>query len=484
MTEETSVVFSDPAVWKGILLLGVLFGSLLLANVLKRKIPFFRKLLIPNSVLGGFIVLIISTVCFYVKGEYLFNLDFFSNGKSGMTTLEEITYHCLAVGFISLSLRNSNHKLSKERTSEIFSSGALTISTYMIQGIVGIVITIIAYLLGSNIASGSGVLLSFGYGQGTGQALNIGKNFDITLGTNSYSSFGLTMAALGFLTAGIIGVVTLNILKKKNVLRYVNENEDAFIVKDFFGENESPMNESVDKLSIQVALVLVSYGLSYLMMNILGNVIMGGKMIGTIFGFNFLFGVIGAIIVKWIMSGLKKIKLLKRDYTNTFLLNRISGIAFDLMIVSGICAIRIDLITDYIGWILLLGVVGAVVTYFYCKFICRKVFPNYEHEQFLAFFGMLTGTASTGMILLREADPNLKTPVSENLVYQSLPAMLLGFPLLLIANTLTAFATDIKVTVLMLAAIVLIFIVMNLFLFRKAIASKFGKKSSDRKGSV
>ena len=35
---------------------------------------------------------------------------------------------------------------------------------------------------------------------------------------------------------------------------------------------------------------------------------------------------------------------------------------------------------------------------------------------------MLTGTASTGMILLREIDGSYRTPASENLVYQSLPA--------------------------------------------------------------
>ena len=44
-------------------------------------------------------------------------------------------------------------------------------------------------------------------------ALNIGKNFDKTLGTSSYASFGLAMAALGFLTASIVGVIYLNYLR-------------------------------------------------------------------------------------------------------------------------------------------------------------------------------------------------------------------------------------------------------------------------------
>ena len=100
------------------------------------------------------------------------------------------------------------------------------------------------------------------------------------------------------------------------------------------------------------------------------------------------------------------------------------------------------------------------------------LFPKYEHAQFFAFFGMLTGTASTGMMLLREADPNLKTPASDNLVYQNFPAIILGFPLLLLAGKITGSALDLSVTVKMLALLVLAFIVLNLFLFRSFIFKK------------
>ena len=47
---------------------------------------------------------------------------------------------------------------------------------------------------------------------------------------------------------------------------------------------------------------------------------------------------------------------------------------------------------------------------------------------------MLTGTASTGMILLREIDPNFETLAAQNLVLQQLPAVVFGAPLLLIVG--------------------------------------------------
>ena len=205
------------------------------------------------------------------------------------------------------------------------------------------------------------------------------------------------------------------------------------------------MNESIDKLSTQCAFVAIAYMMAYGMMYLLGNVILGegSNLTGTIYGFNFIFGVLSAVIVKAVLNLFRKRQVIKHQYTNTFLLNRISGFAFDIMIVSGICAIRVHLLAEFWWVLLILAVAGAVLTFVYMKFVTRKLFPAYQHEQFLAFFGMLTGTASTGMILLREADPDLKSPVSENLVYQNFPAIILGFPLLLIAGRITAKASSI-----------------------------------------
>ena len=78
----------------------------------------------------------------------------------------------------------------------------------------------------------------------------------------------------------------------------------------------------------------------------------------------------------------------------------------------------------------------------------------------MAMYGMLTGTASTGVILLREIDPEFKTPVSDNLVYQNFPAIILGFPLMLLANLAPESP---MLTVLIFVGM---FIALNIILFR------------------
>ncbi|MCR5174404.1 MAG: hypothetical protein K6C09_07250 [Oscillospiraceae bacterium] len=465
---STGSTFGDAGVWSYLLLLALIFISLLIANIIKQKVAPMRRSLIPVSVLGGLLLLIVSTVCKVVSGDYLFNLPLFTTGvsRTGIETLEILTYHCLAIGFVAMTLRKSSRKNSKGRTAEVFNTGLITVNTYLMQAILGIIITIIASFFLPTLIKCSGLLLAFGFGQGTGQALNYGSIYE-GYGFIGGKSFGLTVAALGFLSASLGGVFYLDSQRKKGTLT-VREEKSSLNKERIEDEGEIPMVESIDKLTVQLALVAVAYALSFILMRVLGCLV-GDGMRSTIFGFNFLFGALMGVVVKAILSLLMKKKIVKRDYINNFLLNRIGGFAFDIMIVAGIGAIQLDLIRDYWLVLILIALVGAFATYFYDHFACFRLFPGYAHEQFLAMFGMLTGTASTGVILLREIDPEFETPASENLVYQNFPAIVFGFPLMLLASFAPKSDTNAYIC---LAILVAAFIVLNLVLFRSRLRKK------------
>ena len=454
--------FSDSNVWSFVLLLTLLLGSLLVANIFKRRIPFLKKSLIPNSVLGGMIILIVEWVYKLVNGNQIFDAAAF--GHSGNETLEMITYHCLALGFIASSFNTTDSKVTKKRMGEIINTGVTTVATYLLQGIVGIVITIIAASIVSGFLAGAGILLPFGYGQGTGQALNWGSIYEAENGFVNGKSFGLTIAALGFLSAAIGGVVHLNVAKARGKLKLSNRTDGSLHTDVVEGENEIPMQESVDKLTVQLAFILVSYGVAYALMAGLSKLMPG--MAATIYGFNFLLGVLAATLVKVVVKFLQNKKIITRKYTNNFLMTRLSNFFFDIMVVAGVAAIRLEALEQYWGIMLILGVVGLVVTYAYNRFIAKKLFPEYHEEQFMAMYGMLTGTASTGVILLREIDPEFKTPVSDNLVYQNFPAIILGFPFMLLAKLAPV---DPVLTVVIFVAM---FVVLNVVLFRGYIFKK------------
>lgn len=458
--------FWDYSVWSGFNLIAVLLASLLAANILRRCVGFLRNSLIPASVLGGGILILIVGVYKAFTGDILFDTEFF--GGSGTNDLEVITYHTLALGFIASAFKPSKTKLTKKRAVEIFNTGVTTVSTYLLQAVFGLGISIVAAMLVSGFFPAAGILLPFGYGQGTGQALNYGGIFENDFGFSGGKSFGLTIAALGFLSASIGGVIHLNMLKRKGKIKLVAAKDRALRSEEIQSDDEIPMQESIDKMTIQIALIAVAYMLAYLLMWALGLLLPGLKSV--IYGFNFLLGVLTATLVKLLMGWLKKKHVIKKEYTNSFLMTRASNFFFDIMVVAGIAAIRFSVLKDYWGIILIMGVVGLVITYIYNYYVAKKLFPEYAEEQFLTMYGMLTGTASTGVILLREIDGDFKTPALDNLVYQNFPAIVFGFPMMLLA-TLAPVRP-----VLTLLILVVFFVVMNVILFRSRIFKRRGSE--------
>ena len=454
------VNFWDFSSWGFFNLTAILLGSLLVANMLKRSIPWLEASLIPTSVLGGGILLVISVIYNQVTGTEFFDTPFF--GGQGTAWLELLTYHMLALGFTASALKSSGGKMSKERSVEIFNTGLTTVSTYLLQALLGMVICIIGARYLTDLLEAAGLLLALGYGQGPGQAMNYGSLYELDYGFVGGKSFGLTIASLGFLSASIGGVIHLNWLKRRG--KIVLDKGTGMPNEQLEEENEVPMQENVDKFTLQIAFIMLAYLLAYLLMYVLGNLVPG--MRSTIYGFNFLLGVLAATVLKNVLKFLNKYNIIHRQYTNNFLLTRATNFFFDIMVTASIAAIRLGTIGKYWGVMIAMGLAGLVLTYAYVYFVCRRLFPNYQEQQFLAMYGMLTGTASTGIILLREIDGDFKTPVADNLVYQNFPAMVFGFPILLLA---TMAPTQPGMTLIIVAAFL---VVINILLFRSCIFKK------------
>ncbi len=463
--------------WAIVVQIVLLCALLLLANTLRRKVKFIQKSLIPTSIIAGFLGLGL---------KYLLNDGFniLIDGTQLITTefMSVVTYHMIAIGFIALGLKGSEKIGQARKMKQVnpVKSGLFIVTSYMIQGIVGIVITIIAALVFTDIAAYSGVLLPMGYGQGPGQANNIGMLYEgAPYNFIGGRSFGLTISTMGFVSAAVGGVIYLNMLVRKGKIKRVERTD---INKPVFtsiveGSDEIPVVESVDKMSVQMAIVGLVYLLSWLFMYGLAQLLavmspaadgfIRKSVIPLIWGFNFIFATFMTMFVKKFVKFIKKVKLMKRTYTNDFMLNRIAGVAFDFMIIASITAIDIEMIST-IGMIitlLVLGAVGMLVTFFYCRHITNRVYHDYPDEAFLAFYGNLTGTVSTGISILREMDPNFETPASNDLVVGASTAIAFGFPILLI----TGFIGNEGWYWLYgsLAALVVLFVVFYFFLIRQ-----------------
>lgn len=417
---------ANTALWNIIIQSGIICSALLAANILRRKIPGVKKSLMPTAVIAGFILLILRAV-------KIIPVD--------PSFLDKLTYHGIAVGFIALSLRVSEKGSEKFKDNfTALKSGAVIVSTYLVQGLCGLCISL--FLTATFMPSffkAAGILLPMGYGQGPGQANNIGATYE-ALGFTGGRSYALAIAACGFLTACVVGVIYLNILqRRKKITRKESSSVSGSVTIDLFqSRNELPVSESVDRLSLQIALVLIVYLITYFVMYGCTAAItkwlpsVQNLLNPLIWGFNFMIAVGISLAVKKAFGSLHRLNIMSHQYQNDYLLTRISGFAFDIMIIAGIASINIQDIQGL--WLPFLFTVtaGGIATFFYLRWICGKLYEGYEDEEFFGMFGMLTGTISSGILLVRELDPAFETPAANNLVSGSGTAVLMGVPVLLL----------------------------------------------------
>jgi len=455
------------AVWGFLVQLGLLLLFLMLGNILRRTVPAFRKCLIPSALLGGTLLLVVNIITRRVGFSMVDN-----------RLMQVITYHCLAIGFAAMTLKTekSTHKTKKAQVVEF---GALQGGTYMLQAFVGLGITLIMFMLtryGDKIISYvCGLILPLAFGQGPGNALSWDINFTNTPAAMfaGNGSFGLSLASIGFVVASVFGVLYINIYKKRGELK-VREGSLANEMAEMISaaDDEIPDSESVDKFTIQMGFVALAYAIAFGFMCLLG--ILSDFTNSIAWGFNFLWASLAAMLIKFGVKRLRRHNLMHRGYINNYQMDRISGFAFDLMIVAGVAAIEINDIRNYILPIVIISVVGSSITYLYIHKVSRECFKGFEHEFFLMSFGTLTGTASNGMILMKEIDPGLRTPTSSLYILSNFPAMVMIAPLLFLLGFAAKSLTN---ALIAFGIFFVLWVVYTTFLFRRKI---FKKKYADK----
>ena len=452
-------------VWSFLVQLGLLLLFLMLGNILRRTVPFFRKCLIPSALLGGTLLLIVDIICKQCGFLLVDN-----------RLMQTITYHCLAIGFAAMSLKTekSTHKTNRVQVLEF---GALQGGSYMLQAFTGLAVTLALFLLtrhGRTIISYvCGLILPLAYGQGPGNALSWDINFTNTPAAQfaGNGSFGLSLASIGFVVASVFGVLYINISKRKGLLT-VRKSTPVEETAPVSGENEIPDSESVDKFTLQAGFVALAYAIAFGFMSLLG--VLSNFTNSIAWGFNFLWASLAAMLIKFVVKHLRKQNLMRRVYINNYQMDRISGFAFDLMIVAGVAAIEINDIKNYILPVVILSAVGAITTYLYIRFATRECFKGFHHEMFLMCFGTMTGTASNGVILMKQIDPSLRTPTSSLYILSNFPAMVMIAPLLF----LLGFASQsLQSAIIACCIFFALWALYTVFLFRRKI---FKKRYADK----
>lgn len=179
--------------WKVIIDAGLISAALLLATLIRSKVRFFQKYLIPNALTAGFLLLPL----------YNYVLPPIGYSKNG---LGDLVYHLLNISFIAMSLRSSPPKVKGHKGGGVLGMSSGILMGYATQALLGLFLTL---LFIPAVHPAFGLHLPLGFALGPGQAYAIGKGWE-SMGFEGGSSVGLAFAAIGYLWACFGGVVLIN----------------------------------------------------------------------------------------------------------------------------------------------------------------------------------------------------------------------------------------------------------------------------------
>jgi ESS family glutamate:Na+ symporter len=389
--------------FESILIFAFLSCLLIVGVILRGTITYIQYFLIPSSIIGGILGLSILHITKY------YNLIDYQNVVS---ILETFAYHFFNISFISIGLTPSQ----KDKSHLTIYKGSLWMAfiqgiNFPLQAVVGGMVVFILISLGIEIHPMLGFLFPLGFNEGPGQALSFGKVWE-GFGFDHAASIGLTFATLGYLFCIFIGVPLANWGIKKPT-------ED--FIRGYYSSNRTELIKiqntihpnSLEPLAFQVSLVGLGILITYIFLWILSQ-FLPDDVSRMLWGFFFLFGIAFSILVR------KFLQAIKKDYLiEPFIQEKITSFAVDFLVVSTIASIQIHIFKTYLIPIVLISLIGGILTTLLIVLFGRKL-KNYFWERILAIFGTVTGTTSTGLLLLKIVDPKLETPVAKELALMNL----------------------------------------------------------------
>ena len=416
--------------WKLFVDIGIISVALLLATFLRARLRFFQKYLIPNALTAGFLLL------------FFYN---FAAPQVGLSSdgLGTMVYHLLSISFISMTLRKSPERRSKENHG-IVATAVTVVLQYGLQATVGLLITLFFMLTFiPDLFPSMGFFIPLGFALGPGQAYAIGEGW-AAFGLQDGGSVGLTFAAIGFLFACFGGVWLINYgirkdwisaEKKEKVLNQgVRTGVYSAERKKPIGMHLTTESEAIDSLTYTAGMVFVVYFASYLFLKGLTYLLtmigpLGEDLAVNLWGINFVFAAIMALVAKRVIH-----RLGVQHTLDNHALNRIAGFSVDLMVSAAVGAISIVVVLRYWLPITVMSLVAGVLILATVPWLCSRIFQDHRFDRLMIIYGAMNGTMPTGLALLRVIDPDFETPVASDYMFSTAIVFVLCIPLILAIN--------------------------------------------------
>ncbi|MDL2302124.1 sodium:glutamate symporter [Lachnospiraceae bacterium OttesenSCG-928-D06] len=416
----------------------------------RAKVPFFRNMLVPSSVIAGIIGFVFMNVSREIGMVVGTEASMYTTIVNGLFT----------ISFISISLTNTP-KNSNETTRNVL-RGALGMGLVwcLLYALTPVIGGILIKLVGGGVEMDKmyGTLIPFAFTQGPGQAMVYGGLYE-DYGWENASTVAVTFAAIGFICAFLIGIPAAKLGIKRKIAKN-SESIDDKLLKGYYKKEEqteymikdTTNNSNIETLTYHFVLIGVSYVLAVVISKIWS--LIPGFFGTSMSSLMFMNGMFAAYFIKYLM---KKTKI---DFLQENILqSKITGWTTDYLVVCSFMSVNITVIKQWAIPILVECVVITVVTFVICFYFGARFGDSNDFERTLGIYGAATGTVPTGIALVRIVDPQFRTSTSVELGLSNL-VMLLSTPVYLILLATAAGEMTFATAMLLLLGFTLLYIVL------------------------
>ena len=391
----------------------VVGAFLLLGAFLRAKVPVFRRWLLPASVIGGTIGLLLGPGIWGSGAPLPFPDDWISFWEALPVVLIVPVFSAAPLGM------GMDPSKKRRRIRDMAPIVLLMTGIFALGGSIQYILGYGLNLAMTAISPESGLYRTFGYelpqgfagGHGTATAIgSILQDFGLPWWQTS-QGVSLTLATIGLIGGMLIGIFFINRAARKGETQLLG-NSHAIDMDTLQGYSkdidkqgslgrQTTANSSIETITVHLTILLIASALAYLL---------SARMrvwVPAVYLPVWFYALLIMYVLNFILLKLKLHWLI-----DTKVKARITGTFSDFAITAAIMTLPIKAVSAYIVPILLMALLGFVGTYFVTFPLYRRTFKgDYAFERAIMSWGVNTGVMITGMTLLKITDPEYESPV-------------------------------------------------------------------------
>lgn len=259
---------------------------------------------------------------------------------------------------------------------------------------------------------GWGSMAVFAFQGGHGNAGAAGQTYT-DLGIPENMSIGMVLATFGLICAMLVGMVLVNIGVRKGWAKFVKDptkQPDWYYGGALPEDKRVPIGKSVtsaisiNHLALQGAWLLSAVFAGKTLIQVIGMFWSGVDVLPSV-----IQGILGGAIV-WNLSRLLHID----KFIDVKLIHQISGFLLEVVVLTAMATLDLELITTYIVPIVMFTLVLTAFTVLIAFGGCRLFCRDEWFEKALMAYGVGTGNTATGLALVRAVDPDSQSSAPDN----------------------------------------------------------------------